>query len=347
VSPATDAHPGIDDARVGAWVASHVGGITLPLTFTLIAGGRSNLTYRVVDAGGRGLALRRPPVGHLLATAHDVAREHRLLAALAPTDVPVPEPLALCEDETVTGAPFVVMAFVDGDVARTPEDAERLWMPDVRHRIGLEMAGTLARLHALDIDDIGLGGLARREDYFARQLRRWGTQVRETPVPGVDPDGRIEAVAIELGARIPTQEATTLVHGDYRLDNVVVGPDGTVRAVLDWELATLGDPMADLGLLLCYWTGPGEPPALPGNEATSAPGFATRSQLVERYETESGRNATALEFYLAFGYWKLACILHGVYARYEAGSSAGDPRSVAGYPAHIEHLVGLAVSLLG
>jgi aminoglycoside phosphotransferase (APT) family kinase protein len=341
------ADPGIDPERVGAWLAANVEGVRAPVSFSLIPGGRSNLTYVVTDAAGRTIALRRPPVGHLLATAHDVGREHRLLRALWPTGFPVPEPLGFCADEQLIGAPFVVMDFVEGAVARMPEDALALWDDAARHRVGLAMAETLAHLHRLDIDQIGLGDLARREDYFARQIRRWGSQVREAPTPGVDEGRRIESVGQRLSASIPPQETTSLVHGDYRLDNVILSPQGEVRAVLDWELATLGDPMADLGLLLCYWTGPGEPAALPGNEATAAPGFATRSEVVERYEAASGRTADALQFYLAFGYWKLACILHGVFARYEAGTSAGDPRSVAGYPAQIDHLVALADALLG
>jgi aminoglycoside phosphotransferase (APT) family kinase protein len=339
-------HPGIEHAKVTAWLEHTLDDIRAPLSFSLIAGGRSNLTYRVTDSEGRLFALRRPPLGPTLPTAHDVAREFRLLSALWPTPVPVPEPLALCGDSTVTGAPFTVMGFVDGTIVRTAEQAIEEWDESNRQAVSMAMADTLGALHSQDIDAVGLGNLARRGEYLERQIRRWGAQVADTSVPGIDDDHQIAAVAELLHSRIPEQIDTTVVHGDFRIDNCVVDSRGDVAGVLDWELATLGDPLADLGTLLCYWNEPGEWPTLPGNAPTTAPGFATRAELVARYEQATGRSTGDVEYYRAFACWKLACVIYGVYARYQAGSGAGDQTSVEEFPHQIDHLAGLAASLL-
>lgn len=343
---------GIDAEAVTRWLCSNVPGVAPPLRFELVAGGRSNLTFRVEDAAGRLLALRRPPVSHVLPTAHDMAREHRILEALHPTPVPVPEPFALCEDRTVTGDPFYVMAFVEGLVLRDADAAERL-LPHAAGRwaAGVALADTLAALHALDVDAVGLGGLARRDGYVARQIRRWSAQVAQAAQAAADggsAPARLDALGRDLEARIPPEGAPALVHGDFRLDNVVVRSDGTLAAVLDWELATIGDPMADVGTFLDYWGLPDDgEPILGRVPATALEGFPTGAEVLDRYAAVSGRDVSDVAFYQAFGYWRLACILHGVYSRYRVGASGGDPESVDALPGTVARLAELAATTLG
>jgi aminoglycoside phosphotransferase (APT) family kinase protein len=309
---------GIERAGVEAWFAEHAPDATPPLAFERIAGGLSNLTYRVADATGRRWALRRPPLGKTLGSAHDMAREHRVLSALASTEVPVPPLVGLCEDEEVTGAPFYVMEFVDGPILRGLAEAEASF-PDEsdRRAIGERVADTLAQIHAIDPDAVGLGELGRKEDYVARQLRRWQGQWEKSKTRELE---SVDRVHERLAARIPQQGPATVVHGDYRLDNMILTPGGEVAAVVDWELCTLGDPLADVGTLMAYWPERGEESIALGAPANLAPGFPTREELTARYAESSGRDISELDFYLALGYWKLAIILEGVYARYAAGA---------------------------
>lgn len=337
---------GVEVGRVTPWLVDAVG-LEAPLTFDLIAGGRSNLTYRVEDAGGRLCVLRRPPVSHVLATAHDMGREFRVISALCPLGLPVARPLALCEDETVTGAPFYVMEFVDGVILRDRDGAERAYDEATRHAIGGHLTETLAALHAVDPDAAGLGGLARHDGYVERQLRRWRAQFEQTRVPGEDRPNRVLEVADRLAADVPSAQRVSVVHGDYRLDNTVLDGSGRVRAVLDWEICTLGDPLADLGTLLCYWAEPGDPSAaLLGVAPTTAPGFMTRAEVAAAYGRHSGLDLSRVAYYQSFAYWRLACILQGVFARYRAGATAGDRGSVEGFPAHVALLADLALATL-
>lgn len=343
-------HPGrpegIDPDRVSSWFADNIPGVSLPLRFELIAGGRSNLTYRVVDAAGVIRVLRRPPTGRLLPTAHDMAREHRIIAAMGPAGVPVPSALGLCNDTEVTGAAFYVMDFADGFVLRNEEEVVAALDEAICEVAARSLIDTLAQIHSLDVDRIGLGDLARREGYIARQLKRWYAQYcsarNEQSGPVVEAIDRVHA---ELVDRIPKQGPATVVHGDYRLDNTVVGTDGTVVAVLDWELCTLGDPMADLAGLLAYWAEPGESSPL-GASATTAPGFGSRADVAARYAEVSGRDISELAFYVAFAYWKLACILEGVYTRYEAGSMGDGDFDYSFYPDAIAGLAAKAEQAL-
>ena len=329
---------GIDQANVSSWMQEHVGAEP-PLTFDLIAGGRSNLTFRVSDTHGNAYALRRPPTSHVLPTAHDMVREHTVISALYPLGVPVAEPLGLCVDEEVNERPFYVMEFVEGAILRDRDQAASTYDEAVRGEIGGHLATTLAQLHHVDVVKAGLGELARHDAYIERQLRRWQTQYEQMHVPGVGADGLVEAVGVELSASIPVQQRVSVVHGDYRLDNTVLDVDGKVRAILDWEICTLGDPVADLGLLLVYWAEPSDPTAaLLGAAPTTAPGFATRDQVLKAYARDSDLDLTHVAYYQAFGYWKLACILQGVFARYSAGATAGDQGSVADFPKHITML---------
>jgi len=328
-----DVPQGIDPEAVTGWMKAHVE-LTPPLAFELIAGGRSNLTYRVTDAEGRAWVLRRPPLGQVLATAHDMGREHRIISALKDTDVPVPPTAGLSADDSVNGAPFYVMDFVPGLIIRDVPTAEQLTV-EARTRAGNELVDVMARIHAVEPDAVGLGDLGRREDYIARQLKRWYGQWEKSKSRDL---ATVDSVHDDLLARIPDQGPAAIVHGDYRLDNCLLNTDGTVAAVLDWEICTLGDPMADLGLLVVYWGEDGSGvAALPG-APTSAEGFPAASELVERYARVSGRDTSDIDFYIAFGYWKLACILEGVANRYRGGSMGTGSEAGDAYGAIVEGL---------
>jgi aminoglycoside phosphotransferase (APT) family kinase protein len=307
---------GIDRGGVEAWFEQHVEGVELPLAFERISGGHSNLTYGVADEAGRRWALRRPPLGKRLGSAHDMAREHKVVSALGPTAVPVAPVVGLCEDESVNEAPFYVMEFVEGPILRGLAEAEVFPGEADRRAIGERVADTLVAIHAVDPDAAGLGDLGRKEDYVARQLRRWQGQWEKSKTREL---AAIDAVHERLAARIPEQGPATIVHGDYRLDNMILTPGGRVAAVVDWELCTLGDPLADVGLLMVYWPVRGEETIALGQPANLAPGFPTREELRDRYAERSGRDLSQLNFFEALGYWKLAIILEGVYARYAAG----------------------------
>lgn len=317
---AAEVPDGIDVADVTAWLSSRAD-VSGDLSFSLIQGGRSNLTYTVRDETGTTWVLRRPPLHSVLKSAHDVAREHRLMSALQSSDVPVPPVVGLSSDAAVNGAPFYVMDFVEGHVVRNKDDAERLLDEDGRAGVGRSLVDTLATLHAVDPDAVGLGDLAKKEDYVARQLRRWHGQfekgrTRNLPV--------IDDVHARLAAAIPPQGRAAIVHGDYRVDNVIVDDDGQVRAVLDWELCTLGDRRADLGLLSVYWADEGDESIPLLDAPTTVAGFPSRDEVMARYREASGDPVEDLDYFVAFGLWKLAIILEGVYARYASGAYGED-----------------------
>ena len=317
VPPVSADVAGVDLPKVTNWLETNVAGARGPFTFDLIAGGHSNLTYRVTASNGERFVLRRPPLGHVLASAHDMSREHRIIAALRDTPVPVAPAVGFCDDPAVNGVPFYVMKFVDGLVIRDRDAAESLLTPDARRRASESIVDTMAAIHAVDPVSVGLGELGRHDGYIARQLKRWYGQWNAQKTRDL---AAVDRVHDELLARVPEQGPATLVHGDYRLDNCMVDPAGNVIAVLDWEICTLGDPMADLGLLMVYWTGPDDDLSSWTNGACTAPGFLNRADLAERYAKVSGRDTSQLDFYVAFAFWKLACILEGVYARYLGGA---------------------------
>ena len=298
------------------WFAEYVTEAEPPLSFERISGGHSNLTYAVRDSAARRWALRRPPLGKRLGSAHDMGREHKVVVALGPTEVPVAPVVGLCDDESVNGAPFYVMEFVEGPILRGVAETEAFPGAAEREAIGWRVADTLVAIHAVDPDAVGLGGLGRKEDYVARQLRRWHGQWEKSKTREL---AAIDEVHARLAARIPAQGAATIVHGDYRLDNMILTPKGEVAAVVDWELCTLGDPLADVGLLMVYWPERGEDTIALGQPANLAPGFPSREELRVRYAERSGRDLSDLDFFISLGYWKLAIILEGVYARYAAG----------------------------
>jgi aminoglycoside phosphotransferase (APT) family kinase protein len=327
---------GIKAAEVTEWLLDHVDGLRTPLRFDLISGGRSNLTYAVTDPSGRKIVLRRPPTSHVLSTAHDMAREYRVISALRDTDVPVAPALAFCADEAVNDRPFYLMGFVDGHVLRDISGTEAVLDEAKRKVAGEQLIDVLAAIHQVDVDAVGLGDFARRAGYRQRQLRGWHgqcgkshEQAREIgvyrPVPLVDEVHKI------LTDRLPAQQGTAIVHGDYRLDNTIMSADGRIMAVLDWELSTLGDPLADVGTLLAYWAeepGQGTPSAavvtMAQSAATALPGFPSRAEIAGRYAAHSGRDLAGIDYYVAFAYWKLACILEGVFVRYAANAMGGD-----------------------
>ncbi len=314
---------GIDGARVVAWLSERVDDLCPPVRFERIEGGLSNLTFRVIADDGRRWVLRRPPLGHVLATAHDMGREATILRALESTPVPVPRVVDFCDDVSVTGAAFYVMEYVDGVVASSRAVGEQLSIA-ARRRAGDSLVEALARIHSVDVDSVGLGSLGRREAYVERQLSRWDRQwnaTKDVDVPEMDELHR------RLVGSIPTQGPATLVHGDFRLDNCLLDEFGEVVAVLDWELCTLGDPLADLGLLLVYWGESGDRFAVNPDGATSLPGFADRAHLVGRYAATTGRDPGEVPFYVSLGYWKLACILQGVLVRFRAGAMGGGSTS--------------------
>jgi aminoglycoside phosphotransferase (APT) family kinase protein len=334
-----EAPDGIDRAGVEAWFERHVPGVALPLTFARISGGHSNLTYGVNDTGGRRWALRRPPLGKRLGSAHDMAREHKVVSALGPTEVPVAPVVGLCEDEGVNGAPFYVMEFVDGPILRGLAEAEVFPDEGDRRAIGERVVDTLVSIHSVDPDAAGLADLGRKEDYVARQLHRWHGQWEKSKTREL---AAIDDVHRRLSARIPEQGPATIVHGDYRLDNMILTPKGEVAAVVDWELCTLGDPLADVGLLMVYWPERDQDVIALGQPANLAPGFPTRDELRGRYAERSGRDLSQLDFFVALGYWKLAIILEGVYARYAAGQYGKVDPGIEAFARLVERLADAA-----
>jgi aminoglycoside phosphotransferase (APT) family kinase protein len=307
---------GIDEARLAAWFAAEVPASQGPLRYRLIAGGHSNLTFEVTDEAAHRWVLRRPPLGHVLPTAHDMAREYRILSSLQGTDVPVPATVALCTDVAVNDAPFYVMAMVDGEVLRNTQTALDVLDRAGRRALGLRLADTLAAIHALRPSDLGLGDLGRPDGYIARQLKRWKRQLDDSRTRSLP---QLDELHLRLSEHIPPERHLGLVHGDFRLDNCIVGADAVVRAVLDWELCTQGDTMADVGLLMVYWVSSDIPDIPLNDEPTLAEGFPTRGEMLDRYAATRGIDLEDVDFYTAFSYWRLACITEGVYARYLRG----------------------------
>jgi aminoglycoside phosphotransferase (APT) family kinase protein len=322
--------PGLDLERFAAWFDAacpdEIGG---PLQGRLIAGGRSNLTYEVSD-GTRSWVVRRPPLGHVLATAHDMAREYRVITALRDTSVPVPLSYALCTDPDVLGAPFYVMSAVDGVAYRTADQLAAVG-PARTRVIAERMVGTLALLHAVNPAEVGLADFGRPEGFLARQVRRWKKQLdasRSRPLPGIDELHDL------LDANTPDGTAPTIVHGDYRLDNMLVGPDDKIAAVLDWEMATLGDPLTDVGLLIVYQR---MDRLADGPMASDAPGYPPEGEILRLYAESSGRDLSALGFYIALASFKSAVILEGIHYRYIHGQTVGEGFGEIG--ARVEPLV--------
>ncbi|MFK0178895.1 phosphotransferase family protein [Streptomyces xanthochromogenes] len=326
--------PGLDPEQLRAHLDRVRPGLVAgPLKARLIEGGRSNLTYVVTDGTGQWV-VRRPPLGHVLATAHDMKREHRVISALHPTAVPVPEPVLLCEDESVLGSPFYVMEYVAGTPYRTAEQLAPLGAERTRAAV-LALVDTLVELHAVDPEAVGLGDFGRPDGFLDRQLRRWGKQLDASRNRGL---AGIDELHAALGRALPVSPAPTVVHGDYRLDNVLIGDDDRMKAVLDWEMSTLGDPLTDLGLLVMY-SAKLEVADSPVSTTAGAAGHPSPAELIERYAAGSGRDTSAISWYTAFAWFKLAVILEGIHYRYTLGQTVGAGFDRIGelVPVFIEH----------
>jgi aminoglycoside phosphotransferase (APT) family kinase protein len=311
--------PGVDLDALTRWLDDEHPGLRAgPLAGAVIAGGKSNLTYRISD-GTTTWALRRPPLAHVLPTAHDMVREFRVISGLAPTGVPVADAVALCTDVDVLGAPFYLMSFVEGVVLDKKEIVAALDQQQAREACE-QLVDTLVELHAVDPGSVGLADFGRPEGFHARQVKRWHGQWQASET---EHRAGLAPVVDKLGATLPAQSAPAIVHGDYRLSNVMFRPDfGGIAAVVDWEMATLGDPLTDVGLLVVYqrlaYDGDFVMPRM-----TPGDGFLTPQQLVERYAAASDRDVSRLAWYIGFGFFKLAVVAEGIHARYLQGKTVG------------------------
>lgn len=330
---------GINHDAVSAWLSDLIDDLEPPLEFELIAGGHSNLTYRFTDQTNRSFVLRRPPLGHILESAHDMAREYRIISAVGKSAVPVPTTYGLCEDKSINDQAFYIMEYVEGLVPHTGEAMGELTMPE-RRSFGLHVIEVLADLHMTDIDAIGLGTLAKKEAYLERQLKRWTQQWLSTKTEEVpDMDRSLEL----LHAKRPEQIGATIVHGDYRPGNMLVH-DGKMAALLDWELCTLGDPLADVGYMLNNWAEEGDPQS--DTSPTGIGGFPSRQEMSERYEEKTGRSLADINYYRAFSHWRLAAIQQGVYKRYKVGAMGDQEFDLDKYMASIHSRARTTVELL-
>ncbi|WP_374970673.1 phosphotransferase family protein [Terrabacter sp. BE26] len=311
--------PGLRLDRLQSFLDREVPGLLDgPLTGRVVAGGKSNLTYEVGD-GTSTVIVRRPPLGHVLATAHDMVREHRVITALRDTAVPVPTTYAVCDDPDVIGAPFYVMERVAGTPYRFEAQLRPLGAERVR-AISERMVDTLVALHGVDPESVGLAGFGRPEGFLERQVRRWKQQLdasRSRELPGID------ELHERLADSVPAQSDMTIVHGDFRLDNLLVTVDDEVSAVLDWEMATLGDPLTDVALLEAYQRLPLLMDSVAVSDVSRAPGFISGPELRQRYAAGSGRDLGSLSFHLGLAYFKLAVILEGIHYRYTRGQTVG------------------------
>lgn len=335
-------YPGLDVRAVERWLAGHVADLDPPLGFQRVGRGRSNLTYLVGSPAGATVVLRRPPVGARIESAHDLAREYGILERLAGVGQPVPRPVAFCSDLDVTGAEFYVMEHIAGVVADSEDAVDAGLTPAARAAAGPSLARALAGLHAVDLDAAGLSRPGKGEDYAARQIRRWArqwelTRTRELPA--------LEAHTAQLGRQIPTQDAVTLVHGDFTVFNSVLGPAGEVRAILDWELSTIGDPIADLAWFLMWWPDDARSAPPGACPVVLMPGFSRRTDVLDAYVAASCRDVRDLRWWQSLSYWKLAVIIEGILRRWQQDPTMGghDPGALA---PGVEKLVQLAQETL-
>jgi aminoglycoside phosphotransferase (APT) family kinase protein len=313
---------GFDVPAVEAWIADNVPALTPPFQWTRLEGGHSNLTYQLDDANGKQAVIRRPPQGQLLPKAHDMSREWSLISSLGSTGVPVPAAMGFCESPDVTGAWFYVMGLIDGRPLYSAEQTLD-WVPaDKRVALAHSFFDVLADLHSLDPDEIGLGELGKKENYVGRQLKTWYRSWTSSMEPAQYDDPRAHQLQQYFLDNMPEQGKARVVHGDYGLHNCLIGADSTVVAVVDWEISTLGDPLADLAYALNPWPDPADKVPVNPEAATGAPGFPPRSELAQRYADRTGRNLDMLDYYVGFNCWKSAAIIHGVYARYMAGQKS-------------------------
>ena len=315
---------GYEVTAVETWATQHVPELAPPFKWTRLIGGHSNLTYQIEDTEGKLAVIRRPPRGELLPKAHDMSREWSLISALHGTDVPVPEPLGFCEDPEITGAWFYIMGFVDGHPFHNAVDVHTYLPEHKRAQFADSFIEKLAALHALDPDEIGLGQLGKKEGYVARQLKTWYRSWTSSAGPAQFDDPRAHELQRFFLENMPEQGKARVVHGDFGPHNTLVGPDGLVAAVIDWEISTLGDPLADVAYALNQWRP--EVPIRPADpdSVSAQPGFPSREYLAKRYGELTGQDLSHLDFYLGFNRWKTSAIVHGVYAGYMEDKKSTD-----------------------
>ena len=304
------------------WVRQNVPELTPPFSWIRLEGGHSNLTYQINDQNGRSAVIRRPPQGELLPKAHDMSREWALIKALSTTNVPVPKPYGFCEDPGVTGAWFYIMGLIDGKPLYNSEDTQALVPQSRRETLAHSFFDALADLHQVDPDAVGLGELGKRDSYVGRQIKTWYRSWTSSVSGANFDDERAHSLQAYFLEHLPDEGPIRVVHGDYGLHNCLFGADCTVAAIVDWEISTLGDPLADLAYALNPWPDPSDERPIAPESATSLEGFPPRSVLAQRYAERTGRDLSNLSYYVAFNRWKSACIVHGVYARYMEGKKS-------------------------
>ena len=320
----TAAPEGYKVDAVEAWVRAEVPELKPPFQWVRLEGGHSNLTYQIEDSLGQFAVIRRPPQGDLLPKAHDMSREWALIKALSTTSVPVPRPFGFCEDPSITGAWFYIMGRIDGKPLYNSDDTEALIPIERREIMAHSFIDALADLHQVDPDAVGLGELGKRDSYVGRQIKTWYRSWTSSVAGAQYDDDRAHTLQAYFLDHLPDQGPIRVVHGDYGLHNCLFGADSAVAAVVDWEISTLGDPLADLAYALNPWPDPSDSRPTAPEAATSPAGFPTRSALANRYAEKTGRDLSNLPYYIAFNRWKTACIVHGVYARYMEGKKSTD-----------------------
>ncbi len=326
---------GYEVEAVEEWIGTNTDAITPPCDWTRLEGGHSNLTYKLTDKDARTAVVRRPPMGELLPKAHDMGREFTIISGLRDTEVPVPVAHGYCEDPAVTGAHFYVMSHVEGRPMFSQEDAQEHLSEQARANVAGSFMDVLAALHSVDPDEVGLGDLGKREDYVGRQLRTWYRSWTASADAAKYDDPALHELHAMLTERKPEQGPARVVHGDYGLHNCLLSSVGEITAVLDWEISTLGDPLADFAYALNGWTEQGDDVVNPEKAPTLQPGFGTRQELVQRYGERTGADLSQLDYYVCFNYWKSACIIHGVYARYMNDQKPTDGVDLDEYRARI------------
>jgi len=334
--------PVLDLRRVLAWFREQVEPVD-SLTGSVIGHGRSNITYRLESDGQSGV-LRRPPLSHVQATAHDMGREFRILSALAPTGFPAPKPIVLCQDPAVNDAPFYIMEYVDGLIPVDPNEVKRRFDESQRRKIGEDLVDVLVRLHAFMPSEIGLDGFGKPQGYLERQVRRFSEQLESIRTP--DRETReLDELARRLPKAIPPERVPGIVHGDDRLDNAILDEEGHIIAVLDWEMCTLGDSLADMGLLQMYWSrGSSQEIALDGTPVMALAGLPSWEEAAARYEKESGHDLSGLDFYAVLAHFKLGVILENMHRRFLAGGTVGPGFEMIGQNAQLLGQRGLAIA---
>ena len=337
----TSSPPGIDLDKLTPWFSEHVAPVK-SLSAQVVGHGRSNITYRVEAEDGRAWVVRRPPLSHVQKTAHDMGREFRIISALEPTGFPVPKPYALCTDDSIIGAKFYVMEFVDGIIAVDPNEVGAKFDEGDRRKIGEELVDVLVRLHSFHPEEIGLKDFGRPSGYLERQVRRFSEQLETIRYRETD---ELDDLAKRLQAAIPEERRLGIVHGDYRLDNAILNDDGHMIAVLDWEMCTLGDSLADMGLLQMYWGNPTSSQLNIGaTSVMTLPGFPTWEEAAARYEEKSGADLSELDFYTVLAHFKLGVILENMYKRFLDGGTVGAGFEMIGQQAVVLGKRGLEVA---